>query len=471
MKRYEALAARVQGMIQAGTLPAGERLTSVRRMSRQQGVSVSTVTAAYRLLEARGLIEARPQSGYFVRASRCHRVPAPRVSRPSSRARVPQVWEVAQQLAEAARSDALVPLGNADPPDALLPAAGLMRRLRGLGREATRAVNYGNPLGEIELRTQIARRMLQAGCTLDAGDLLITHGCFEAVQLALRATCQPGDAVAVESPVHFILLQMLQVLGLKVVELPAHPRTGLDVDALAPLLERRRVRAVLCTPVFHNPLGAVIPPPRLRELVRLCATHEVPLIEDDVYGELGFGLERPPVAKAYDPDGWVLHCSSFSKTICPGFRVGWIAPGRFADAVRRVKFVTNFVTATPLQLALSAFLRDGAYERAVRRASRSYATTALRCRDAVARHFPSGTTVSDPQGGMVLWVGLPEGVDGAALYASALEAGISVVPGHMFSAQGRFRNYVRLAFPHPWSDALGAAVAELGRLATGLLPS
>ncbi len=465
MKRYEELAERLQPLIEAGTLGPGDQLLSVRRMARQQGASVSTVTAAYRLLEARGLIEARPQSGYYVRDRCCDRLGRVAASRPSQRARVPRVWEVAQQLAQGARDPGLAPLGNADPPASLLPAAALLRRLRGLGRDAARAVSYGDPLGEVELRTQIARRLVAAGCSLRPSDLLITNGAFEAVQLALRATCRPGDAVAVESPVHFILLQMLHSLGLKVIEMPTDPGAGLSLEALAPLLAEGRVAACLTIPTFHNPLGFLMPPERLRELVELCRAHRVPLVEDDVYGELHYGRERPPVAKAFDRHGWVLHCSSFSKSICPGYRIGWIAPGRFADEVRRAKFATNFVTATPQQLALSAFLRDGAFDRHVRRAARTYATNLLRCREAVARHFPAGTTVSEPRGGLVLWVQLPTGCDAMRLYTEALEAGVSIVPGPAFSAQERFATCIRLAYGHPWDDTLGEAVATLGRLA------
>lgn len=469
MKLYEALAHRIEHLVASGTLCPGDRVPSVRKMGEQQQVSISTVTAAYRLLESRGLLEARPQSGYYVRERCCHQLGKVGISRPRGDAQVPRVWEVAQQLAEAARSRDLVPLGNADPPASLLPAAALQRRLRGLGPLAARAISYGDPRGELELRTQIARGLLKAGCNVSPSELLIVNGAFEAVHLALRATCKAGDAVAVESPVHYILLQMLSELRIRAIEVPTCPSDGIELDALQPLLTERKVQAVLVNPIFHNPLGFVMPRESLRRLVALCCEAEIPLIEDDVYGELSYGPERPVCAKAFDTDGWVLHCSSFSKTLCPGYRIGWLAPGRFEFAIRRAKFAMNFVTATPMQLALSAFLRDGAYARHVRRATRAYADGLVRCRAAVARHFPAGTTSSEPRGGFVLWVGLPGGVDGMDVYTRALARGISIVPGRLFSAEERFPNFVRLAYGHPWDDAMAGAVAALGEIVHGLL--
>lgn len=469
MKRYLAIAEHIEGQVRAGGLQPGDRLLSVRRLSRQRGVSISTVTSAYRLLESRGLIEARPQSGYYVRSQSDRRLAPPAPSRPSRHARVVRVWDVAQQLAEVARGSDLIPMGNADPAADSLPAAALLRRLRQLGSSAERAIAYGDPRGEPELRSQIARRLARAGCQVGADELLITNGAFEGIHLAARAICQPGDVVAVESPVHFILLQLLQGLGLKVIELPTDPELGLDIDEAAALLRAGKAKACLVSPCFHNPLGSLMPPERLKRLVALCSRYRVPLIEDDVYGELYYGDERPPVAKAFDTGGWVIHCSSFSKVLCPGYRIGWIASGRFEDEVLRIKYATNFVTGTPLQLAVSSFLRDAAFERHLRQSRRVYRTNVLRCREAVAAHFPSeGLTASRPRGGFVLWIEVP-GLDAMALYERALEAGISIVPGTVFSAQGRFDHCIRLACTRPWDQEQAGAIATLGQITQELL--
>jgi DNA-binding transcriptional MocR family regulator len=467
-RRYEQVAARIGWLIEQGTLPPGGRVPSVRALSQQQGVSVSTVVQAYRLLEDRGLIEGRPQSGYYVRGT----TPEPwAVPTPDSAAPRPTEVSAAELMLMVLRDigdPRLVPLGAAVPNVAMLPAAKLHRLLTAISRRSPeRGVAYDSPAGCLELRVQVARRALATGCVLTPDDILTTNGCQEAVNLALQAVCQPGDAVAVESPTYYGLLQSVETLGLRAVEIPTHPREGISLNALRYALAETPVRAAVVMTNFSNPLGTCLSDARKQELVALLAEHDVPLIEDDIYGDLCFGPERPRVAKAYDRRGQVLLCSSFSKTLAPGYRVGWIAAGQYQARVEQLKVARYLATATLPQLAIAEFLANGSYDYHLRTMRRAYARQAAAVVRAVRQHFPAGTRVVEPAGGMVVWVELPGAVDARELYARARQAGITVAPGPLFSAKARYRSCVRLSAAW-WSPTIARALRTLGALACEL---
>jgi DNA-binding transcriptional MocR family regulator len=461
---YERTARRLAALIDGGTFRPGDRLPSVRSLARNERVSISTVLEAYRLLEDGGKIASRPRSGYYVRTA----VPAaalePRTSRPAARPTRVSIAELVMMLIRDTRNPALLPLGAAIPDPARHPTPRLHAIAAAIARHhPARAAAYEVPPGSTALRTQIARRALTAGCALAPEDIVITSGGQEAMHIALRAVCRPGDTVAIESPIYFGILQAIETLGLRAFEVPTHPRAGMDLGALATALARNPIKACLVIPSFSNPLGSLMPVEAKRALVELCAKRDLPLIECDIYGELPHSGDRPPAAKAFDQKGLVLHYSSYSKVLDPGFRVGWIAPGRFRAAVEREKLVTNIATATLPQLALAEFLSGSSYERHLRRVRRIYARNVAAMAHAIATWFPPGTRVTRPTGGFVLWVELPPHVDSLALYERALKAGISVAPGPVFSAKQGYRNCIRLNAAR-FNDQVERAIATLGRL-------
>jgi DNA-binding transcriptional MocR family regulator len=467
---YERVAADVADLIARGTYRPGDRVPSVRELSRQLRVSVNTVVEAYASLENRRVIEARPQSGYYVSCPIPEPDAAPEVRRPEQKLVATEV-ELGRgplQVMRALADPELVPLGRGVPNAELLPIDKLSRML---ATEARRfrldSVSYGGAKGLKRLRTQIAKRALDAGCRLAPEEVVVTSGCVEAVTLALQATCRPGDTVAIGSPVYYTFLSSIQELGLKVLEIPSTPREGLSVDVLAYALRHHPVRACLVIANFNNPLGSVMPDERKEELVRLLRAHEIPLIEDDVYGDLGFGTHRPSAAKAFDDAGLVLYCSSFSKTIAPGYRVGWIAPGRYLERVQRLKSVFSLATASPTQLAVAEFLTSGGYDRHLRAMRRTYAAQLAHVRAAIARWFPPGTRVTRPEGGFVVWVELPAGVDGLALHEQALRKGIAVAPGALFTTSDRFRSCIRVSAAF-WSERIREGLRTVGGLACGM---
>lgn len=468
MKRYEVLAQEVAQSIAAGQLRPGDRVPSVRETSRTRGVSPSTVFEAFYLLEARGLIEARPRSGYFVRHGAAAQA-EPAASAPGAEERDVEVSELVFQVLGHVRNRSIVPLGSAFPSPALFPLPKLALALGKAARrlDPWRTVEDLSP-GSAELRRQIGLRYLGMGCRVDTDELVITNGAMEALNLCLESVTRPGDLVAVESPTFYAALQALERRGLRAVEVATHPRTGVDVAALAAVLEGHPVKACWLMPNFQNPLGSLMPDGAKQALVALLARHGVPLIEDDVYGELYFGVQKPRPAKAWDEAGLVLHCSSFSKTLAPGFRVGWAAAGRFAREVGRRKLMSSLAAPLPSQEGLSEYLRHGGYDRHLRQLRQVLVQQRQAMLRAVAKCFPAGTKATQPEGGYFLWIELPPKVDALELHRLAISQGISLAPGHLFSADHRYRHHVRINFGHPDNAHVEAALKTVGQIAKAL---
>lgn len=453
---YERLAEEIGEQVRSGILRPGDRVASVRRMSRTRGVSISTVLQAYRLLEARRVIGARPKSGFYIRAPERSRIPEPARTRPSAAPTEVTTGDLIADVLAAAGDPALVPLGAALPAPDLLPT-GKLSRLMGtvMRRDPGRATSFMGPAGCLELRREIAKREWEAGCRASAEDVYVTCGGSEALALALRATTRPGDTVAVESPTYFGHLQAIEALGCRALEIPTDARDGLCVDALRRVLAGNAVAACVVTPNFHNPLGARMPDGSKRELVRLMAEREIPLIEDDTFGELYFVGERPRSLLAEEADGWVIRCSTFSKTLAPGFRLGWMVPGeRFRARVERLKYSSTIATAAPPQLAVAEYLAGPGFDHHLRRLRRIFHANVERLAFEVSECFPAGTRVSRPAGGFLLWVQLPEGYDAVAIHRAARGAGVGLSPGCIYSAGGKYRNCLRLSAGYPWSERM-----------------
>lgn len=433
---YEEVVEKITGMIGQGVLRPGERIPSIRRVSSQMDVSISTVLQAYLLLESRGLIEARPQSGFYVKFRAEQLPPEPKTSTPSATATAVGVGELVSKVLEAARDPEVVPLGAATPSHELLPVRQLNRVTAAIARRrGPAAINYDLPPGNEALRRQIARRSLDWGCHLSVDDIVTTCGGMEALNLCLRAVAKPGDTIVIESPTFFGVLQVIESLGMKALEIATHPRDGIDLGALEHAIKSNRVGACILIPNFNNPLGSCMPDRNKKALVNMLAQRQIALIEDDIYGDFYFGNSRPKTVKAFDRDGLVLLCSSFSKNLAPGYRVGWTAPGRFKFRVEQLKFMNTLATGSLPQMAIAQFLESGGYDRHLRRLRKSLATQVQLVSLAISRYFPEGTRVTRPLGGFVLWVELPKSVNSLELHRKALREKISIIPGSIFSAK------------------------------------
>ncbi len=462
---YEKLASDISRLIRNGTFRPGDRIPSVRQLSEERQVSITTVLQAYHQLENQGIIVARPQSGYFVRLRLHDLPPEPEVSSPQPDPTQVSVDQLVSMVLHDTQRPDMVRYSAAIPDPKLLPTARLNRILATIARRGDpRQFLATVPSGVEELRVQITQRAFMAGYDVNPDDILITAGCTEALSLCLRAVCKPGDTVAIESPTYFGILQAMESMGLRALEIPTHPQFGVSLGALRFAIEHQPVQACLIMTNFSNPLGCTIPDDTKRELVALLAEHDIPLIEDDMYSELYFNEPRPRVAKAFDRKGLVLLCSSFSKDLSPSYRVGWVLAGRFREDIIRLKIATSFGTAILPQLAIANFLESGGYDRHVRHIRRAYAQKVTEMAQDVMRFFPEGTRVSRPGGGFVIWVQMPEPVDSLTLYRASVQAGITVAPGQIFSATQKYRNFIRLNAAY-YSPENSWALAKLGELA------
>ena len=453
--------------IQSGAFRPGDRLPSVRQTTTARRISPSTVFQAYYLLEARGLIESRARSGYFVAARPPRLPPEPEAaSRPDGDSRPVDVSQLVFDVLQSAMHRDLVPFGSAFPSPLLFPLPKLGRALAAAAQELDpwSTVDDLTP-GQADLRRQISVRYLIDGIDVPAGEIIVTNGALEALNLGIAAATKPGDAVLVESPCFYAALQSLERNGLRAVEVPTHPRDGVDLDALEQAIVRHAPRACWLMPTFHNPLGATMPDDAKRDLVSLLARHEIPLIEDDVYAELHYGARRPLPAKAFDRDGGVIHCSSFSKCLAPGYRIGWVAAGRYRDMIARNKLTTTLNTNVPAQRAIGRYLQGGSYDRHLRRLRATLAQQQSKYIEAVATFFPEGTKVTRAAGGYFAWIELQHGRDALSLHRRALAAGISIAPGPIFSASRDFRHCLRLNYGHPFDARVEQALKTLGSLA------
>ena len=463
--KYERIADDLAHLIDTGAFKPGDQIPSLREMSTQRDVSVTTVLQAYYLLEARGLIEARPRSGFYVRMDLPNDLPEPEISSPDSD---PTQVSMRQLVSMVVRTDThnpqLIQLGAAHPNPELAATQELNRVMASVAREmGSDSGLYDYAPGCEELRVQIARRAVAAGCSIAPDEIVITSGCSEAVSLCLRAVCQPGDTVAIESPICFDALQCLEMMGLQALEIPTHPRDGISLDALRFAVEHNSVSACMVISNFNNPLGSCIPDENKRALVELLTEHDIPLIENDIFGEIYFEERRPSVAKAYDKEGLVMLCSSFSKSLCPAYRVGWAVPGRYRSAIRWLKYTSSLAAPTLSEYAIAEFMAGGGYDPYLRRIRRTYARHVAALSQAVRRFFPEETRLTRPGGGFVLWVQLPEHVDSLVLYKRALEAGIAITPGYLFSPTAQYRNFIRLNAAN-WSEEAERGVERLGEL-------
>jgi DNA-binding transcriptional MocR family regulator len=461
---YEQVADRLEALIHEGTLKPGDRLPSVRKLREQLSVSMSTVLEAYRLLEDRGMICARPQSGYYVRPTALQKPQEPAATDPPKR-----IYAIDNSLTfrlmHAIQDPNILKLGAAIPAAEHLPLNALNRLMGQVLRDhSIKAHSYDTPPGCLELRREVAKRMLTAGCSLNPDQIVTTNGTFEAVYLSLRAVTQPGDTVAIESPTYYGLLEALEMLHLNVLELPTHPRDGICLEALETALARQQVAACVLVSNFSNPLGTCMADDRKKQLVDLLERYDTPLIEDDVYGDLYFEGSRPKAIKAFDRSGLVLYCASCSKTLSPGMRVGWAIAGRYQAKVEQLKWVLNQTTAIAPQLTLAAFLNNGGYDRHLRQLRRKYQTQMAQMTQAICDYFPAETKVTCPAGGHVLWLELPPEFETLTLYEEALAQQISIAPGIIFSASNGYTNCLRLNCSFPWTATLDQAMRTLGYL-------
>lgn len=463
---YLKIAGRIEKQIRNGVLKAGDKLPSIRMICREHGVSMSTAQFAYYELEAKSLVEARPQSGYYVSRSLHLKLAIPESSRPLHRVPEKDIGKLFSRIMERNTDEGFTQFSMGIPAVGLLPTARLSKGVQQAVRTLAGGGTSMEPLsGNEKLRRQVARWSFHWQGNLAVSDILTTPGCMSAISYCLQAITKRGDRIAVESPCFFGILQLAQSLGLSVIELPTSPETGVDLDSLKRVLQKGKLAACLFVSNFNNPFGSLMPESHKREAVRLLAQYQVPLIEDDLYGDIYFGEKRPVCCKSFDEEGMVLLCSSVSKTLAPGYRVGWVAPGKYIEQVKKVKLVQSLGCSAITQEVIAEFLENGRYEAHLRKLRRTLQANYLNYVRIIGEHFPAGSKISRPQGGLSLWVALPKQANTIELYNEALGRKISFLPGSLFTLQQQFDHCMRLGFGLEWNAKTESALKMLGKLA------
>jgi len=463
---YQQIAGQLAELVRNGTLVRGEKLPSVRALARQHGVAQTTVVQAFHWLEDARLVVARPRSGFFV-APRPAPLPEPQASRPRGRPCEVSVDWLGQRILGREQPAGLVSFSSGTPGADMLNPDRVRRAVtRAVQRHRHLLCAYPSATGQEEARRALARYAVGLGCTLDPANVIVTSGCMDSIGLCLRAVTQPGDVVAIESPTHFSFLEVLQSLHLRALEIPTHPRHGLSLDALQLALDTQPVKALLLVPTLSNPLGACMPQPERRRLAQMAARHGIAVIEDAIYNDLAEPDEMRRTVKSYDTTGHVMLCDSFSKTLAPGLRLGWVEAGRWGERVRAIKDLQSGGQSAVLELALADLITQAGHAAAMRQLRALAAARLDGARHAIAAHFPPGTRVSDPPGGLLLWLELPRGLDAVRLHEACLAEGILVAPGTVFSASARFRNCLRIGMGGDWTDRHLDALRRVGDIAT-----
>lgn len=464
-KRYEQVAEHLKSLITDGHYPAGSRLPGTLPLVKQFKVSVSTVMAAQRLLERQGWVKAKPRSGFYVKAQVAEITSPQAVSFQTEPVNVKDQQMVMEIIQSLDRPDILT-LGAAVPAQDLLPKLALQRAFRkALRWSGAYAGRYFFSPGLTELREAIRPRLQNAGCEAEVNDVVITDGCHEALSLALKAVTKPGDVVAVESPTYYGALQLIHGLGLQALEIPGDPLTGMSSNELKKACQLWPIKALLIIPQHSNPTGASLPIESMRCLLKTCEDFNVTLIENDIYGELGFAPLRAKALKSLDKKGRVIYCSSSSKTVSPGLRVGWMLAGRWYEKINYLKFSNSLATATLTQLGLATYFNDVDHDRHLLQMAATLEARMQQMQMAIQQYFPEQTRISQPKGGFVLWLELPANTDTDFLYQQALKKGISIAPGSLFSPMNLYPHCLRLNASLPWSADIEQAIKTLGTIA------
>lgn len=462
---YLQVADGIEKMIGEEVLRIGDKLPSVRVLSEEYGISMGTAFQAYYHLEGKGLIESRPKSGYYVRFNHRRFPGLPKVISPEPVTLDVSVQQMIMHLVKYITSQDVINFALAAPAIELLPAAKLNKSVvYALRNDKHHCLNYEETQGNLELRKQIARLSFNWGGKVRPEEVIITAGCMEAVMTCLRAVAQPGDTIAVECPSYFGIYQVIESLGLKLIEVPSDPTTGLDIDGLQKVIEEFPIKACLLVANFSNPSGSCMPDANKKRLVEMLTKHQVVLIEDDIYGEMYFGKHRPRPCKYYDTRGMVMHCSSFSKSLAPGYRIGWILPGKFLESVKAIKMMHTVSGVTITQVAMAHFLSIGRYEYHLKNLRKALHTQCLRYMQAIMQYFPPDTRISRPQGGFVLWVELNKKVNTYKLCMEAMKHQISIAPGRIFSNSANYSHYLRIGYGKPWDDNVEKGLKTLANL-------
>lgn len=448
--RYELLEQELKQQIRSGFLTSGDRLPSIRKLCAHYQLSKATVLHALHRLEADRWVQAQPKSGYFVLSPEKERPKPLRVDTPNAPAPV-SVPAIFQDIMTRSAAFDILPASECQDASSQLIVLNRLISRQMRHRPEQKSGYYDEPTGKQSLRVALADLLRQRQLNISPDEICITTGCQHSLFIALMATCQPGDTVAVESPAFYGVLQIMEQLGLNIIEISSDSSMGLDVDELADKLNHWPVKACVVTPNFGTPAGACLPLAARQRLLSLAQNHNFWLIEDDIYGDLAFSSAATQPLKSIDsPDNpRVILCASFSKSLSRDLRLGWIVAGPLHNKAVQLKLITQLASPQATQEGLAQFISEGYY----RRHLSQFRIRLREQRDALiqllASRWGERILFSQPKGGLCIWVQLPENCDSHQAYQTLRQRGVLLTPGTLFSAHGLYKNYFRLSFSQP----------------------
>ncbi|WP_316821558.1 PLP-dependent aminotransferase family protein [Pedobacter gandavensis] len=467
--RYEEISSEIAHNITEGRLKPGHKLPSVRRLKQQYKAGLTTVQKAYELLMIMGLVESIPKSGYYVALPgkpdkyTQHTVPNQNRVRDELFKNNLRAVTASQDLKQRHR---LTEFNVATPDDIFIPQKMILRSMQQVIREkGTQLLRYYPSNGAETLKEHIVKRAALNHAHFDAEGLIITDGALQAFYIALAAVTQPGEAVAVESPCVFSMLQVLTSLKLKIVEIPVLDPNGFDLDFLQETLRTIPIKAIVVSPNFHNPTGLLMSDENKRKLLEIAKEKEIPIIENDVYGDLNFSDHRPGNISAMDDSGLVMTFSSYAKTLASGIRLGWLFTGRFFKEAEQIKFALGSTVAPIYQETMLKILSSSSYDRHLHSFRRKLAGQCYQTIAIISSHFPERTLISTPKGGYSIWLKMDQEMDLTKFYTSCEKIGLRFTPGSTFSYSNAFEQYFRIIFALKYTEQREEVLKQAGIIA------
>jgi GntR family transcriptional regulator/MocR family aminotransferase len=469
---YQQIKDHIRQGILSGSLAPETRLPACRQLARDLGVNRITVENAYSELEADGLVFSRMGSGTYILPP----APLPPVIKSNTETSWP-LWQqslparnavtklaATEEMLKAAGHPNPINLGSGISDSRQFPAEEFRKTLQAvMRRDGIAAMDYGERNGYAPLREGITHILASQGLETRPENILITAGSQQAIALVCQALMKPEDVILVESPTYSIAMELFRTLGFRIVGVPMDNQ-GMQVEKLEKLLQQHHPRLIYTIPNFHNPTGTCLNSSRRRQLIILADRYNIPILEDDFVGDLRYEGRAQPSLKAMDPGGQVIYVSTFSKMLMPGLRVGFlVADGPVYDSLFGLKRLSDLATSTLIQRALEAYVTVGRYQAYLRRSCQVFRKRRDAMVTAINRHLPAGVSFETPQGGLHLWLRLPEGLSSDELLPLACREGVAFAPGSAFFPQGcEEQGWMRLNFVASSVEEIEEGIKRLG---------
>lgn len=458
MYKSEQLSLRLRQMIENGVWQAHEKLPSIREQTQLSGLSLITVLNAYQTLEAQGLVYAKNKSGFYVAPQHDEQLQPTNSNEVSLKKNV-QINSAVFHFLKSIQSDEILPFGSAFPNSELLYNQKFMQLL---AQHAKRKSSYLNsasmPPGNLSLRKLIAQRYILQGMSCSPDDIVITSGALEALNLSLQALTKAGDYILLQQSVFYGAWQAAERLGLHVITIPEHPKHGFDLAAFEQALKQYPIKVCWLMLNVQNPIGFTVSDSIKQRIAELLHEYQVYLIEDDVYAELHYDHHKPLPMSYFDPYQRVLHCSSFSKTLGMGTRIGWVHTGQFSDAIQHLQLMSTLSASALIQNALVDYLSHHHYEKHLRRLRKQLEKSKKAYWQFLKQNLPKDCDTFYYPSGYFLWIQLPKHCDSFKIYETLLESHIGIAPSLLFMPENSSQNFLRLNCSYALSDEIEQAL-------------